>query len=207
TNVFTDNKRWFQSSKDLSVQTFYIDGEEVPIGANLLFRDKNVEEFCFGVEIGEDLWSLIPPSSYHALAGATMIFHLSASNETVGKKNKRLDLLRQHSTKCVLGYISVSSGINESSTDMVFGGHGIIAEHGNILVESQRFTFDSQMILSEIDVDNIRNLRLKNSSFHESFVPSGYRTVVYEGRYPEKTELTKKVSAHPFIPDDQNELN
>lgn len=198
-------KRWFKSSFDLHDETLCVDGEDVPVETKLLFQDISVRGLCFGVEINEDLWSPVPPSSYHAMAGARLIFNLSADNEVVGKKDYRLALIKQQSGKCICGYIYSSCGTNESSTDLLFSGHAVISEYGSVLAESERFIFNSQLIVSEIDLDKITNMRLVHNSFDEGYSPDGYRIITYEGSIPEKTELTRHISRNPFVPDNVKE--
>ena len=198
-------KRWFKSAFDLYDDAIIIDDEEVPVGTKLLFKDKSVKNLCFGVEICEDLWSPIPPSSYHAMAGALIIFNLSASNEVVGKKDYREALIRQQSGKCICAYVYSSSGINESSTDVLFSGHSLIGEYGTILAQSERFVFESQVIASEVDLDRIANMRLINNSYDEGYSPNGYRTIIYKGKPAPTLEITRKFNPHPFVPDNIQE--
>ena len=132
-------ERWFSpgtQAKDTSVTLF---GKNIPFGTDLLFESDGPEPVCFGVELCEDLWAPIPPSSYQAIAGAVILFNLSASNEVIGKAEYRRDLVTLQSGKCAAGYVYASSGIDESTTDVVFGGHAMIAENGSMLAESERF--------------------------------------------------------------------
>ena len=136
-------KRWFATSLDLmDTEIKYLE-EVVPIGTDLLFQDKENLQMSFGIEICEDLWSIVPPSNDLALNGANMIFNLSSSNELIGKYDYRKNLVKGQSAKLISGYIYTSSGISESTTDVVFSGHAMIAENGQILKESNRFQFAS----------------------------------------------------------------
>jgi len=121
-------QRWFSSGRNALRDTIMLCGQEVPFGDDLLFEDEK-GEMCFGIEICEDLWVPVPPSSFQAMAGALVIFNLSASNEIVGKYEYRKELARQQSARCIAGYVYTSSGVDESTTDVVFGGHAMIFEN------------------------------------------------------------------------------
>ena len=136
-------KRWFSTSNTLTSKTINLFGKEVPIGIDLVFRDINDSKFTFGIEICEDLWSPKAPSVEAALNGATMIFNLSASNEVIGKAQYRRNLINMQSAKNVCAYIYSSSGVNESSTDLVFSGYAGISENGSMLVENERFNYSN----------------------------------------------------------------
>jgi NAD+ synthase (glutamine-hydrolysing) len=207
TVLLPDERRRFKSAADLPETTLWLDEEEVPVGSELLFQDTLVEGLCFGVEIGEDFGALVPPSVYHAAAGASIVFNLSASTEETGIRSKRLNRIKQHSERCIFGYVYTSSGINESTTDAVYGGHGIIAENGSILAESQRFSFDSQLVISEIDTDMIRNLRLKNAVLFDGIMTDDYCIVQYDGSPLCDTVLTRRINPYPFIAEGKEELD
>ena len=132
-------ERWFASANDLNDKEVTIFGSKVPIGTDILFKLKNYPEVILGVEICEDLWAPMPPSSFQAVHGATVIANLSASNELIGKADYRKTLVSQQSARGICGYIYTSCGVHESTTDVVFGGHALIAENGAILAESKRF--------------------------------------------------------------------
>ena len=153
-------KRWFSSSKQLKEEFIKIFENQVPIGTNLIFRDKNNYDICFGLEICEDLWMPIPPSTKHTQKGATIILNLSASNELIGKSNYRKELIKQQSSKTKSAYIYTSAGIYESTSDLIFSGQSIIAENGRILSENKRFDLKSNLIETEIDVKNIMHERM-----------------------------------------------
>jgi len=197
-------QRWFASGKNAVNNTVFLCGQEVPFGSDLLFEDAG-ENICFGVEVCEDLWVPVPPSAYQAMAGALLIFNLSASNEVIGKYEYRKELVRQQSAKCLAGYVYTSSGVNESTTDVVFGGHAMICEDGTLLNESKRFENDEQLIISDIDCQKLMNDRRKNTSFMELWKESGksFRKVKVE--LPEyKTEgLMRYVAPHPFVPSNE----
>ena len=131
--------RWFKSGIDIKDSKINLCNQEVLFGTNLLFRDRENRDICFGIEIGEDLWSISPPSTNHALNGATIIFNPSANNEIVGRYEYRKNLVKGQSARCISAYCYASSGVNESSTDLVFSGHSMIVENGKVLKENERF--------------------------------------------------------------------
>ena len=174
----------------------------------------STDNFCFGVEICEDLWTPVPPSSYLAAAGAAVIFNLSASNEYIGKAEYRRELVRQQSRKCISGYVYVSSGVHESTGDVVFGGHSLITENGGVLCESERFLRRGNMIISEIDVQRLLNNRIKNTSFMDGVSDHSFRRIpftLYNGPEAKGTDcnfkLTRHVDPYPFVPSDIQERN
>ena len=198
-------ERWFASARDLRTKEIELFGQTVPVGTDLLFRAKNNSDFVLGVEICEDLWVPLPPSSYLAIAGATVITNLSASNELVGKADYRRDLITQQSARTFSGYVYVSSGVHESTTDVVFSGHALIAENGTILMESRRFEREGEIIYSDIDLSHLRADRAKITSFGESIHEVSerkFRTVFFEDEEKEKKDLRKFVDSHPFMPSD-----
>ena len=206
-NEFYD-KRWFSSSRELSKSTITLFEEEVPIGIDLLFK---TPDFTFAIEICEDLWTPIPPSSIHALYGAEVIFNLSASPDVVGKNSYRKDLIKQQSARCMSGYVYALAGNGESTTDLVFSGGCVIAENGEILSETERFSFDSQMCLADIDVDKLRNDRLTNKSFsiseYRCLDNVVYRTIdIKEKSKPQNKpfDLKRFINPTPFVPSINN---
>ena len=132
-------KRWFSSSNAVLSSEIMLCGQKVPFGANMLFRDFKRPEITFAIEICEDLWSPIPPSSYYAVKGATVIFNLSASNELAAKNEYRRSLVSGQSASAICGYVYSSSGVGESTQDLVFSGHSLICENGSLLKENKRF--------------------------------------------------------------------
>ena len=190
-------KRWFSSGSDIDVQTIILSGEQVPFGTNLLFSDG---KFSFGIEICEDLWVPIPPSSQHALHGAEIIFNLSASNELIGKNTYRRQLIEQQSARCNAGYVYASAGAGESTTDMVFSGNGIIAENGKILAESERFSFEPQLTVSEIDVERLIADRIRNTNFNHDQSNEVYRIIKIEDARFTQFDLKRTFDKHPFVP-------
>ena len=192
-------KRWFTSATDYSNCELTICGQTVPVSPSLLFRTK---ETTFGIEICEDLWAAIPASSKTALAGAEIIFNLSADNEGIAKHDYLRSLIAQQSARCLCGYVFSSCGFGESTTDLVFAGNGLIYENGTLLAESERFSFDEQLIFSEIDIDAIRNDRKVNTTFAACMAKENAtgKIVVADPANIQPFELTRKITPHPFIP-------
>ena len=196
-------KRWFKTSHSLISKTIKLFGHEVPIGVDLLFRDSSKNDMTFGIEICEDLWSPKTPSTDAALAGATMIFNLSASNEIIGKKEYRKSLISNQSSKSVCAYIYASSGVNESSTDLVFSGYAGIYENGSLLKENERFNFDSSYIYEDVDIQRISNNRIKDISYMGVKPDIDYRIIDIDIEENDK-ELTRNYDIYPFVPKDNN---
>ena len=193
-------QRWFTSATELRESTISIGKEEYPMGSHLLFRSGRLTA---GIEICEDLWVPVPPSSLLTMEGANIIFNLSASNELIGKHAYLRSLICQQSARCMAGYVYASSGFGESSTDLVFAGNGIIAENGNLLAESPRFTMEEQLVISEIDIETLQNDRQVNTSFMygTSGLPKEKAQVVdFQVRIQDGFSLTRPVDPHPFTP-------
>ncbi|MEN9919175.1 MAG: hypothetical protein RL662_1611 [Bacteroidota bacterium] len=203
-NEFYD-KRWFSPTSELSQSTVNILGQSVPIGTNIIF---DTSQFRFAIEICEDLWTPIPPSSIHALFGAEVIFNLSASPATVGKKSYRTSLIQQQSARCIAGYVYASAGNGESTTDLVFSGCSMIAENGEVLSKSEQFSFESQVCIADLDIERLRNDRLKNKSFslneHVGLRMIEYRTVSItsstQDALADNYALKRFVNPTPFVP-------
>ncbi|MDB4227897.1 NAD(+) synthase, partial [bacterium] len=200
TNEFYE-ARWFTSGKDITRMQVSIGCQEnlVPFDSNLIFSD-NARKFKFGVEICEDLWSVIPPSSYHALNGANIILNLSASNELVGKAKYRRSLVMNQSARCNSAYIYASCGTYESSTDTVYSGHCIIAENGTILKERQPFSKEN-FIYADIDLGILEHDRLKNSSFKQSQSQSE-PFVIPNWKLNNIEAPSRDYTQYPFVPND-----
>ena len=179
------------------VELVEVCGQQVPFGTSLLFRCRQMPSFVLGVEICEDLWSALPPSTFHALAGATVIANLSASDETVGKAEYRRALVSNQSARLLCGYLYASAGHGESTQDMVFAGHDLIAENGTIL--SENAPFDGGCAETEIDCQRMEAERARNTSFELS--GEGYQTVEFDLE-PAETTLTRWIDPAPFVPGD-----
>ena len=171
-------------------------GKSVPFGLNLLFECAELPELTFAAEICEDLWSPDPPSTMLALGGATVIANLSASNETIGKEAYRKALVTGQSARLICGYIFASAGEGESTQDLVFGGHRMIAENGTTLADSGLYT--TGLTISEIDVQKLSTERRRNTSFKCGAEPK-VRRIAFTMR-TERTVLTRNVEAMPFVP-------
>lgn len=196
-------KRWFSTSNTLTSKTINLFGKEVPIGIDLVFRDINDSKFTFGIEICEDLWSPKAPSVEAALNGATMIFNLSASNEVIGKAQYRRNLINMQSAKNVCAYIYSSSGVNESSTDLVFSGYAGISENGSILVENERFNFKTNHIISDVDIQRLMNNRIKDISFMGIGAINSYRVINIDLK-DNNNDLKRIYDAYPFVPSNED---
>ena len=192
-------KRWFTSSFDLRVSEVKLLGQVVPISTKLLFRDNKYREVSFAIEICEDLWSVFPPSNNHALNGASIIFNLSSSNEIVGKDSYRRNLVSIESAKTISGYVYASSGIMESTSDLVFGGGSLIYENGKLLKSNKRFELESNLIYTDIDVKRLINERCRNSSFTSSVYNGDYKIIEVDVCDKIKT-LDRTYKMYPFIP-------
>ncbi|MDR3263014.1 MAG: NAD(+) synthase [Clostridiales bacterium] len=199
-NEFYD-KRQFAAGKDFQ-GTVVLNGTEITVSSKLIFVCRELPELKVAAEICEDLWVMSPPSAIHAQAGATVIVNLSASNETVGKAEYRRSLVTGQSGRLLCAYIYASAGDGESATDIVFGGHNIIAENGKLLAESP--LFENGMIISETDVYMLYSERTKFANYDEK--SDGY-TVKYFSLKKHETQLTRLYPKHPFVPDDSGELN
>lgn len=198
-------KRWFSSALDTQENTISLCDQEVPFGKDLLFKSGKA---VIGIEICEDLWVTIPPSSYQALNGANILINLSASNELIGKHNYRKELIRQQSARCNAAYIYASAGNGESTTDLVFAGNGIIAENGTILAEGQRFLFEEQLIISEIDIERLLSDRHINTGYNtnlECFIEK-YRNIKFSLPVYSSFSLARSILPHPFIPSEDKLL-
>jgi len=199
--------RWFCSGIDKQKENINLLGQTVPFGTDILFEAQNIAGLCFGIEICEDLWIPIPPSSHQALNGATLLFNLSASNEIVSKHEYRESLIKMQSAKCAAAYIYTSSGPNESTTDLVFGGHSLICEYGSLLVESERFSFEEQLITCDIDIERLVSERLKNSGFTQSVTDNEFRKVGFNVKELETDRIQRHIDSQPFVPSDPNVRN
>ncbi|TLP37714.1 NAD(+) synthase [Arcobacter arenosus] len=192
-------KRYFQSGLRLKLKTLKLLSQEIPFGVDLLFSDEN--DITFGIEVCEDLWSILPPSNQMAINGANMIFNLSASNELVGKSSYRQELVKTQSARLVCAYIYSSSGVGESSSDTIFSGDALICEYGSILAKSQRFCLENQTIRADVDLEKLIWLRNHESYFGDS-IPSDVRIIKFESTV-RISKLNRFIDKHPFVPSDE----
>lgn len=193
-------ERWFASGSRAICNSIQLFGLEVPFGTDLLFEAHGEYDVCFGIEICEDLWVPIPPSSYQALSGASVLFNLSASNELIGKSEYRQELVRQQSARCIAGYVYASAGVCESTTDVVYGGHALIAENGGLLAQSERFERKGRLTVADIDIQRLQNDRFKNTSFMEATPLKSFRKLEFTLVPKEQDDLKRHVDTHPFVP-------
>ena len=195
--------RWFASGKDTDIKTIRYLGREVPFGIDLLFSN---DELCFGIELCEDLWTAAPPSSSMATAGANMIINLSASNELVGKNDYLKSLILQQSARTMSAYIYSSCGFGESTTDLVFAGNALIAENGVFLNQSERFSLNEQLIISDVDIEKLNNHRLKTNTFSKRYSSASqdYRMIDIDcSQMSDMSQLKRNINPYPFIPNDK----
>lgn len=198
--------RWFAPAATARSKEIILHGQPIPFGTDLLFDAVNVEGLTLGVEICEDLWVPIPPSSYQALRGATVLVNLSASNEVIGKANYRRQLVLNQSGRCLAAYVYTSCGVWESTTDVVFGGHCMIAENGVLLNESRRFHREENLLVADVDLDRLRGDRSRFNSFGEgqrdASMDRAFRRVPFNlsPRLTPNRKLKREVEAHPFVP-------
>ena len=194
-------QRWFASADTLAADTVIrLCGQSVPVSAHLLFEASDV---CFGVELCEDVWATVPPSSRLALQGAEIVFNLSADTENICKHSYLRSLLAQQSARCLAGYVFASCGFGESTTDVVFAGNALIYENGTLLAASERFSFEEQLVMSEIDVERLRGERIVNTTFAagvRACKDMPVKRVQAEFMPGRELELTRGVDPHPFVP-------
>lgn len=194
-------QRWFSSSLTYDgISEVRLCGQIVPFGKNLLFETSDT---CFGIEICEDVWAPVPPSSELVLKGAEIIFNMSADTENISKHQYLRSLLAQQSARCLAGYVFSSCGFGESTTDVVFAGNALIYENGSLLAESERFSFSEQLVISEIDVERLRSERLVNTTFAASVRAYGagnVRRIQAELVNSRDLSLTRYIDPHPFVP-------
>ena len=199
---YYDN-RWFESGAYAPIDTIKIGEQEVPFGIDLLFRINDNPATIVGMEICEDLWVPLSPHENQAIAGASLLVNLSASNEVLGKDDWRRVMVSSESGRCLAAYCYVSSGIGESSNDVVFGGQAMIAENGVILSESTRIYREEQLIISDVDVDRLAFDRRQSTTFGDASYKREYYRIV-DSTVSEVTagKLFRPIEAHPFVPSD-----
>lgn len=195
-------QRWFASSTDLKESEIEFLGEKVPVGKDLLFGNQNT---YFALEICEDLWSVTPPSDTYALNGATILLNLSASNETIGKKEYRENLIKMHSAKQISAYVYASSGPLESTTDILFSGATLIYENGSKLAEGKRFQFDNTLTIGDVDVEKLLHDRMKNTSFHTNQLEPVRK--IHCSIPATNQPIRRTYAKYPFVPSNPNKRN
>jgi NAD+ synthase (glutamine-hydrolysing) len=206
-------ERYFSAAREAINRDVRFLNETVPFGNDLIFDAVNVPGFKLHVEICEDVWTPIPPSSYAALAGATVLANLSASNITIGKADYRRDLCRSQSAKCLAAYLYSAAGFGESTTDLAWDGHALIAENGEILAESARFAPDEQLITADIDLERLVQDRMRMNSFNDAAADhrerlQTFRRVAFELQIPDgEIPLQREIERFPYVPSDPARLD
>ncbi len=198
-------ERWFSSAREALRPTVRLAGADVPFGTDLVFAVDEDSGPVVGVEICEDLWAPIPPSSRLALAGATVLLNLSASNDLVAKGEYRRELVRQQSGRTLSAYVYANAGVHESTTDLVFGGHLMVAENGVLVTESPRFERGGHFIVTDVDTERLLVERIRQTSFADAIHPDGpavRRVSVASLAPPSPHRLVRAVDPHPFVPTD-----
>jgi len=196
-------QRWFCPSWELRPRHLELGGRQTPMGTDLLFQAAGEPNLRVGLEICEDLWAVQPPSGALALAGATVICNPSASNELLGKVGYRRELVRQQSARCLAAYAYCGAGPWESSSDLVYSGHALIAESGSILAESRRFDFETGCVLADVDLQRLQHDRQATTAFGDAPAPADCRVVAFDLPHVEnRGELLRPLAPRPFVPDD-----
>ena len=216
--MFLPNYREFYESRHFTAGTnrnanmVKIAGQDVPFGDDLIFEAADMPDFSLNVEICEDVWVPIPPSSYAAMAGAHVIANLSASNVTVGKSDYRHALCRVHSARTYSAYLYSAAGRGESTTDLAWDGHAMIYENGELLGESERFSMEPQLVTADVDLERLRQERMRHTTFSDC-------AGVYKGRTFRRIEFTLKpdrkkdlglrrpLDRFPYVPNDNDKLD
>ncbi|HEV2392458.1 MAG TPA: NAD(+) synthase [Verrucomicrobiae bacterium] len=204
-------KRQFTSGRDSLGREVDFLGYRVPFGNDLVFDAQNVPGFKLHIEICEDVWTPIPPSTYAALAGATVLANLSASNITIGKAEYRHRLCASQSGKCIAAYLYSAAGPGESTTDLAWDGHALIYENSDLLAESERFADHEQMITADIDLELLVQDRMRMSSFNDSIRDArprieAIRRVPFQFQVPQgDVALQRKIARFPYVPSDPRE--
>jgi len=206
---FYEKRQFNPASTAISDEVRFL-GQDIPFGNNIIFQAANMPNFRLHTEIGEDLWTPVPPSVYAAMAGATVLTNLSASSMTVGKSEYRRRLCEVQSTKCMATYLYAGSGPGESTTDLAWDGHGLIYENGNLMAESERFVSEGQMIIADVDLEHLVQERTRMTSFSDSVAYykeqlQSIRHIPFEYEIPEvKSQampvLIRTIERFPYVP-------
>jgi NAD+ synthase (glutamine-hydrolysing) len=203
-------ERWFSSSREALRTELRLAGQDAPFGADLLFHVEGEPGTVLAIEICEDLWVPIPPSSRASVAGATVLLNPSASIDLVGKADYRRELVRQQSGRTISAYVLANCGVHESTTDVVFGGHLLIAEDGVLLAEAERFRRDSQLLVCDVDTERLLVERMRLTSFADAAreLRTAYRRIrVAPIPAPSHERLERRIDPHPFVPKDPHTLD
>lgn len=206
-------KRWFAHGRSSAGQEILLGGRAVPFGTDLIFAHPAMAGFVFGIEICEDVWSPDPPSTRAALAGATILLNLSASNITIGKSDERHLLCRAQSTRAICAYAYSASGHGESTTDLAWDGQGMIYELGDLLSQSARFDRAAELCLADVDCQRILNERMRVGTFNDAAEADGhpenrYRRIAFDHRPAAGDKgLIRTVRRFPFVPNRKGKLD
>lgn len=197
-------QRWFSAASTSRQSQVTIAGDQIPFGTDLLFRASSRSDVLIGIEICEDLWAVEPPSGAQALAGANLLLNLSASPELLGKQEYRRNLVATQSARCLAAYAYAGAGPHESSTDLVYSGHCLIAENGQVLAETQRFAFTAQLAMADVDPARVQMERQRNRSFAASHQLS-FRHIDIPLQATHVAQLRRPVVKNPFVPSEKEE--
>ena len=206
-------ERYFAAAREALQREVELDGTTIPFGNDLIFTATTVDALHLHVEICEDVWTPIPPSSFAALAGATVLANLSASNITIGKADYRRDLCRSQSAKCIAAYLYSAAGFGESTTDLAWDGHAIVAENGNILAESERFSDKEQVLVGDVDLERLVQDRMRMNSFNDTATDHrdrlrSFRQIAFDFAVPSgPMPLQRSVERFPYVPSDPARLD
>jgi NAD+ synthase (glutamine-hydrolysing) len=203
-------ERWFSSSREAVSREIRLAGHTVPFGTDTLFVVEGEPAVTLGVEICEDLWAPVPPSSLHAVAGATVLLNLSASNELVGKAEYRRELVRVQSGRTLSSYVYANTGVHESTTDVVFAGQLLVAENGALIAESRRFQRQGELLVTDVDTERLSVERARQTSFSEGahLLRTDYRKIALDPIPPPRPHrLVRQIEPLPFVPSDPRALD
>ncbi|MCB2087942.1 MAG: NAD(+) synthase [Sphingomonadaceae bacterium] len=206
-------KRWFAHGRNITGKAIRLGRDDIPFGTDLIFEAENLPGFRLFVEICEDYWAPLPPSTRGALAGATILANLSASNITIGKSDERHMLARAHSARAIAAYIYSAAGHGESTTDLAWDGQGMIFEMGDLLADSERFSLTPELCIADVDTDRILAERMRNQTFndcaeHEGRPEDSFRTIrfTHAAKAGDKG-LIRPIRRFPFVPNRQHKLD
>jgi NAD+ synthase (glutamine-hydrolysing) len=196
-------ERWFSTSREVRADMVRLAGQTAPFGTDLIFYMEEEPAVALAAEICEDLWMPVPPSASLAVAGATVLLCPSSSNDLVMKAEYRRELIRVHSGRCLAAYVYANTGVHESSTDLVFGGHLMIGENGTLLAENHRFSRQSELLVTDVDVDRLQVERARQTSFADGVhgLTRGHRRVPLRPiPAPAPHRLVRRIDPAPFVP-------
>jgi NAD+ synthase (glutamine-hydrolysing) len=206
-------KRWFASGTGLEGLKIVLAGQNVPFGIDLLFAADDLADFVFHIEICEDYWAPLPPSTMGAMAGALILTNLSASNITIGKADERKLLCASHSSRCAAAYVFSASGPGESTTDLAWDGQGSIHEMGELLAETGRFDWESELAVADVDVQRLRLERMRNGTFNDSARAAGHPELRFRRvAFAHQAEIAeigfeRTLRRFPYVPNRPDQLD